>query len=110
MLVGILVELLAASACIVLGISNIRGNLSALHSYHYARVREEDRLLFGRQVGWGLIIVGLGILLMGLFAVLAWYLGKDSLTLLGMIPMIVGLVAGLTLAFRAMKKYNGGIF
>lgn len=110
MLIGILVELLAALACIILGISNTRGNLSSLHSYHYARVREEDRLPFGRQVGWGLMIVGFGILLMGLFTALSWYLDKESLTLLGMIPMVLGLAIGLTLAFRAMKKYNGGIF
>ena len=110
MLIGILVELLAALACIILGISNTRGNLSSLHSYHYANVREEDRLPLGRQVGWGLIIVGVGILLMGLFSVLDWYLGKEIFSLIGMIPMVLGLVIGLTLAFRAMIKYNGGIF
>ena len=58
---GNIVTFLVGVVCIVLGISNMRGNISSLHSYHRSRVSEEDRIPFGKQVGLGTIIVGIGI-------------------------------------------------
>ena len=34
---------------IVLGVLNMKGNVSSLHSYHRRRVSEEDRLPFGKK-------------------------------------------------------------
>ena len=48
---GNVVAFLVGVVCIVLGISNMRGNISSLHSYHRHRVSEEDRIPFGKQVG-----------------------------------------------------------
>ena len=59
---GNIVTFLVGVVCIVLGISNMRGNISSLHSYHRSRVSEEDRIPFGKQVGLGTIIVGIGII------------------------------------------------
>lgn len=59
---GNIVTFLVGVVCIVLGISNMRGNISSLHSYHRSRVSEEDRIPFGKQVGLGIIIVGIGII------------------------------------------------
>ena len=85
--------------CIVIGISNRKGNLSMLHSYHKNNVSEEDRIPFGKLVGLGMIIVG---------AALAVYGGLSlvSAAAIGNAVLIVGLVVGLGLAFYAMKKYN----
>ena len=85
--------------CIVIGISNRKGNLSMLHSYHKNNVSEEDRIPFGKLVGLGMIIVG---------AALAVYGGLSfvSASAIGTAVLIVGLVVGLGLAFYAMKKYN----
>ena len=89
--------------CIAIGISNRKGNLSLLHSYHKNNVSEEDRIPFGKLVGLGMIIVG---------AALAVYGGLSlvSAAAIGNAVLIVGLVVGLGLAFYAMKKYNNGIF
>ena len=46
-----IVSALVGVVCIVLGISNMKGNISSLHSYHRSRVSEEDRIPFGRMVG-----------------------------------------------------------
>ena len=54
---------------IVMGISNRKGNISSLHSYHRKRVKEEDVLPFGKLVGVGSIIVGCTIIVAGLFDV-----------------------------------------
>jgi hypothetical protein len=43
---GNIVTFLVGVVCIVLGISNMRGNISSLHSYHRSRVSEEDRSPF----------------------------------------------------------------
>ena len=59
---GNIVAFLVGVVCIVLGISNMRGNISSLHSYHRHRVSEEDRIPFGKQVGLGTIIIGIGIM------------------------------------------------
>ena len=54
--------------CIGIGISNRKGNIETLHSYHRNRVSKEDRIPFGKQVGLGMIIVGAGIIAFGGFS------------------------------------------
>ena len=80
---------------IVIGILNMKGNISTLHAYHRNRVKEEDKLPFGRMVGVGTIIVGVSLIASG-------FLGETIL--------IVGLVIGLIPIVVAMFKYNKGIF
>ena len=75
-MLGVVVTVAVGIICIVLGISNMRGNLSSLHSYHRNRVSEENRKPFGRIVGLGTIIVGVGIMLYGGMIGLALYLEK----------------------------------
>lgn len=106
---GFVVSFIVGIICIVIGISNMRGNISSLHSYHRSRVKEEDILPFGRLVGMGTIIVGAAIMLFSALSALAVALGNDVYTVIGTVVMIVGIVAGLGVAFYGMKKYNGGI-
>lgn len=106
---GFVVSFIVGIVCIVIGISNMRGNISSLHSYHRSRVKEEDILPFGRLVGMGTIIVGAAIMLFSALSALAVALGNDVYTVIGTVVMIVGIVAGLGIAFYGMKKYNGGI-
>ena len=43
---------------IIIGIVNMTGNISTLHSYHRHRVRPEDIKPFGRLVGLGTLLIG----------------------------------------------------
>ena len=95
---------------IVLGISNMRGNISSLHSYHRHRVSEEDRLPFGKRVGLGIVIVGVGVIIFSIFSALTVYTEKDLFALIGVAVLIVGIIVGLIISFKAMIKYNKGIF
>ena len=107
---GNIVAFLVGVVCIVLGISNMRGNISSLHSYHRHRVSEEDRIPFGKQVGLGTIIVGIGIIVFSLLSSVTLYTENDIFTLVGTAVLIIGIILGLVISFRAMIKYNKGIF
>ena len=109
-MVGNIVTLLVGIVCIVLGISNMRGNISSLHSYHRYRVSEEDRIPFGKQVGLGTIIVGIGIIVFSILSSITLYTENNIFIVVGTAFLIVGIILGLVISFRAMIKYNKGIF
>ena len=97
-------------ACIVLGIFNMRGHISTLHSYHRKRVSEENRLPFGRLVGLGTVIIGASITAFGAFNAVRAMTENALFTVIGSVVMTVGIIVGLAVSFYAMKKYNKGIF
>ena len=109
-MIGNIVTLLVGIVCIILGISNMRGNISSLHSYHRHRVSEEDRIPFGKQVGLGTIIVGIGIIVFSILSSVTLYTENNIFILVGTALLIVGIILGLVMSFRAMIKYNKGIF
>ena len=104
-----IVTALVGVVCIVLGISNIKGNISSLHSYHRNRVSEEDRIPFGRKVGLGTIIVGVAIILFSGLSAVTLYTNNDLFILIGAGILIAGIIVGLVISFKAMIKYNKGI-
>ena len=96
--------------CIILGIMNTRGNISSLHSYHTKRVAKENVPAFGKLVGLGTIIIGVGVILFSILSVTEYYTKNEIFVTIGMVIMSIGFVVGIALSFYAMKKYNGGIF
>ena len=109
-MIGNVVAFLVGVVCIILGISHMRGNISTLHSYHRSRVSEEDRIPFGKQVGLGIIIVGIGITVFSVLSSVTLYTENDIFILAGTAFLITGIILGLVISFRAMIKYNKGIF
>ena len=107
---GYIVTFLVGVICVVLGISNMRGNISSLHSYHRHRVSEEDRIPFGKEVGLGTIIIGIGIIIFSILSTVTLYTENNIFILVGTAVLIVGIIAGLIISFKAMIKYNKGIF
>ena len=107
---GNIITFLVGVVCIVLGISNMRGNISTLHSYHRHRVSEEDRIPFGKQVGLGTMVIGIGVIIFSVLSTVTLYTENNIFILIGTAVLIVGIVAGLIISFKAMIKYNKGIF
>lgn len=107
---GNIVAFLVGVVCIALGISNMRGNISSLHAYHRHRVSEEDRVPFGKQVGLGTMIVGIGIIAFSVLSSVTLYTENDIYVFVGTAFLIIGIIVGLVISFRAMIKYNKGIF
>ena len=97
-MIGIVVAFLVGVICIVLGISNMKGNISSLHSYHRDRVSEEDRIPFGKQVGWGTVIVGIGILVFSILSTVTLYTENNISILLGTVFLIVAIIVGLVIS------------
>lgn len=107
---GNIVAFLIGVVCIILGISNMRGNISSLHSYHRHRVSEEDRIPFGKQVGLGTIVIGVGIIVFSILSTVTLYTENEIFVLVGSAFLIAAIILGLVISFRAMMKYNKGIF
>ena len=47
----------------VMGIINIKGNISTIHSYNRRKVKEEDVPKYGKAVGTGTLIIGISLVL-----------------------------------------------
>ena len=61
-------------------------------------------------MGLGTIIVGIGIIVFSLLSSVTLYTENDIFTLVGTAVLIIGIILGLVISFRAMIKYNKGIF
>ena len=96
--------------CIFLGISNMKGNINSLHSYHRHRVLESDRIPFGKKVGLGTIIIGISIILFSILLLITLFTNIQTFELIGNIILILGILIGLIISFSSMIKYNKGIF
>ena len=105
-----IVTVVLGIVCIVIGILNTQGNISTLHARHRRRVAEEDILPFGRLVGAGTIVIGVGLIIGGTFLGLSELLTNSTYATVGGAILIVAFVVGLAISFAAMIKYNKGIF
>ena len=94
-----IMQIIIGLILIVVGMFNTKGNISILHSYHRKRVKEIDRIPFGKKVGIGSIIIGISIILLIL-----------NYTSIGNIVITIGLIIGLVIIIYALFKYNRGIF
>ncbi len=47
---------------LIVGIVNMTGNISTVHSYNRKKVKEEDVPKYGRAVGAGSALIGLGLI------------------------------------------------
>ncbi len=87
----------------VLGIVNMTGNISTVHSYNRRKVREEDVPKYGRAVGIGTLIIGVSLLVDFVLAIF---------DMLAAVPFVLipAVIVGLGFILYAQFKYNGGIF
>ena len=105
-ILGASVSIVVGIVCLIIGILNMHGNISMLHSYHINNIAEEDRIPFGKKVGTGMIIVSLGLILYGGFLILN-EVTKDVIYVnIGNIILAIGLIIGLGISLLAIKKYN----
>ena len=97
------IMMLILGLCIsVIGIVNIKGNISSIHSYNRRRIKEEDIPKYGKVVGAGTLIMGLSLVLG--FIVSFW---NEEIKGFIIAPAII---VGLGLMLYGQIKYNKGIF
>lgn len=85
-----------------LGIVNIMGNISTIHSYNRRKVREEDVPKYGKAVGTGTLIIGASF-------VVGFAVSFISELLMAII-ILPAVVVGLGFILYGQFKYNHGIF
>ena len=105
-LVSIIIGLIA----VIIGIMNINGNISTIHSYHRHRVTKENEKPFGRLVGSGTLTIGAGVIVFGMITYIAEKIQNESIVLVGTVILLICLIVGIVLSFYGMIKYNKGIF
>ena len=88
----LILQIIIGLSLIILGIINMKGNISMLHSYHRKRVKKEDIIPYGKKVGTGIIIIGISIIIAGVFTIFNY-------TSISNIILIIGLVVGTIIIF-----------
>lgn len=109
-MIDVIVCLIIGVVFILIGISNRKGNITSLHSYHRKRVKEEDRIPFGKLVGLGSIVIGSAVIMSGIAMALEQFIGDEIFLLIGNVVLAIGFIVGISICFYAMIKYNKGIF
>ena len=94
----------------IMGIGNMKGNISTLHWYHRQRVSEADRKPFGKLVGAGTLLMGMAIILYAGLSYVSYVTQNQVYSLVGAVVLVASLIVGLGVSFYAMMKYNKGIF
>lgn len=97
-----IVLLILGSFLSVIGIVNMSGNVSSIHSYNRRRVKEEDLPKYGKAVGTGTLIIGASLI--AAFVAGLW---NEALPPFLVMP---ALIIGLGFILYAQIKYNKGIF
>ena len=100
----------------VVGIVNIKGNISTMHSYNRRKVKEEDIPKYGKTVGTGTLIIGISLVLIFLLdvntivdctplmaSITALVLMIDWSTILETLSSIVDRYSGIT-CFKALES------
>lgn len=86
----------------VIGIINIRGDISTVHWYNRRKVRQEDVPKYGKAVGTGSLIIGIAI-------IIAYVVSFWSETVITFI-ILPAFIVGLGFILYGQIKYNRGIF
>ena len=94
----------------VLGIVNIKGNISTVHWYHRKRVSKENILPFGKTIGLGTLICGVAVIVLGAMGIASELTKNELFSSIGSVAAVIGIAVGLGISFYAMFKYNKGIF
>ncbi len=87
----------------LMGIMNIKGNISTIHSYNRRKVAEADIPKYGRAMGIGTLIIGVSL-------IVDFVLSLLNLIIAVRFVIAAAVVVGLAFMLYAQFKYNKGIF
>lgn len=89
-----------------IGISNCKGNISLLHSYHRNRVKKEDEPIMGKICGIGMLVIAFSLIAQGVLLIV----DPTAFASIAMCILYAGLAIGIAFNFYAIIKYNKGLF
>ncbi len=88
---------------IMLGIYNIKGNISSIHWYNRTKVTTDDSFKYARFIGIGTVVIGSGMIVT---EVLKLIFDIEEIAYLLILVVVVGLI----FILYAQIKYNKGLF
>ena len=107
MLIYAVILFAVGALCLGFGVSIHRGNTGLIHDYHQTKVREAERLEYGRAIAGGLFVLAGTLFLSGAIALF----GESRAVLTASLCVFAaGIVCSLVILVRVQKKYNGGVF
>lgn len=87
----------------VIGIMNIKGNISSIHWYNRRKVKQEDVPKYGKLMGTGTLLIGITLIIL-------YVLIKIDLKYLMDWIVIPLIIVSIGIMLYAQFKYNRGIF
>ena len=94
-----IVMLLLGLCCIILGITNLKGNDSTIHWYHRMKISQKNRTIYTKIIGIGTIIIGMSITIT---AMLQMIYEIENLYYISLIGIMIGII----IMIFAQIKYN----
>ena len=98
-LTGVLLVLLGVLFAVLGWLIWKKQKMNLIIRYHCDKVREENKEAYCKLAGIGVLLMGLGFFLSGIFTVFFQ-------SVFTFIPMAAGLVIGIALLISAVVKYN----
>ena len=105
MIVYSIILFAAAIAFIVFAILISKGNTNLINCYHEDRT--PDKMIYCKRISQALWIMATVLVPSGVIGLLG---EKDSIALVAVSVLIVGIICGLSRLFYVQKKYGGGVF
>ena len=100
------VSILVGIAFLVIGILNLKGNISMLHSYHINHITEENKAPFGKTIGIGMFVIAATLIVSGGLFIPAELTKETVYSTIAEAVLFVGLAVGSGICLYAIKKYN----
>ena len=92
--------LLIFGICItILGIFNLKGNISSIHWYNRLKITEKNRKKYGKSMGIGSLIIGI---CMTITAILQMIFYNENIWYI----TVIGIIIGLIFMIYGQIKYN----
>ena len=105
MLLYSIIMFLAAVPMIKISIAIYKGKTDLIHDYHQTKVT--DKAAYGKAFGKAMFVVSAALLLSGIIGLFGI---SDTMAMIAVAVLFIGLFIGIAWIFAVQKKYNKGIF
>jgi len=102
MLLYSIIMFLVAALFTVLGVAIYKGKTGLIHDYHQTKVT--DKSSYGKAFGKAILVIAIVMLLSGIIGLF------ESLAMLSVAILMIGLVIGIGCIVAVQRKYNNGLF
>ena len=100
-----IIMFLAAIPMIIMSIAIYQGKTDLIHDYHQTKVA--DKAAYGKAFGKAMLSVSMALLLSGIIGLFG---DSETIAMLAVAVLFVGLFAGIAWIVAVQIKYNKGLF